>query len=93
MRPESNVFIRTLCELQKICASRMLLPSSHVLTDNVLDIDESPFSSGGFSDVFEGTYRGRKVCIKRPRVVSAENSEEITKGGAWSRRCQLFIVC
>ncbi|KAF9644348.1 kinase-like protein [Thelephora ganbajun] len=57
----SVAFRRTLHRLQRICASRKLLPSSHVLSNDQLNIDDEPFASGGYSDVHKGTLSGLKM--------------------------------
>lgn len=78
--PASPAFRQTLRKLQGICSSRTFLPSSHALPVDLLNIDKSPFASGGFSDVFQGTYGGLKVCVKRLRVAATSSPERVTKG-------------
>ncbi|KAF9789440.1 kinase-like domain-containing protein, partial [Thelephora terrestris] len=51
--------------LQRFCTHWMLLPSSHELLSGVLTVDEHPFTSGGFSDVYKGIYQNSQVCVKR----------------------------
>jgi hypothetical protein len=60
--------------------SRMHIPSSHILSTDLLNIDKRPFASGGFSDVFQGMYNGSEVCVKRLRVSSTSNPEKARKG-------------
>ena len=60
------------------------MPSSHVLSEEVLNIDEDPFSSGGFSEVYKGTYKGTyyylRVCVKKLRDALDGDPEQATKG-------------
>ena len=51
-----------------ICGARMILPASCMLSHRVLEVDYSPFASGGYGDVREGALNGSKVCVKRIRV-------------------------
>lgn len=93
--PASLAFGQILRRLQEICKSRMFVPSSHVLRVDLLNTDKSPFASGGFSDVFQGTYGGSKVCVKRLRVSSTSSPERVKKGSTQSlstARCFLIIV-
>jgi len=78
--PGSVAFRRVLQKLQGICSSRTLIPSSHSIPVDLLNIDNTPFGSGGFSDVFQGTYAGSVVCIKRPRMSAISSPERVTKG-------------
>jgi hypothetical protein len=68
----------------------MLIPSSHVLSIDLLNTNKKPFAHGGFSDVFQGTYAGLGVCVKRLRVASTGSPEKFVKGRA--HRDQLFAV-
>ncbi|KAF9789475.1 kinase-like domain-containing protein [Thelephora terrestris] len=61
--PAGFTFKRTHRKLRGICVSRMLLPPSHVLLDEALKTEIHPFSSGGFSDVYKGTYDGRQILF------------------------------
>jgi hypothetical protein len=80
LEPTSVAFGQILRKLQKICTSRMRLPSSYILPADELNINGGPFATGGFSDVFNGTYRGSVVCVKRLRVASTSSLENIRKG-------------
>jgi len=39
----------------------------------------NPFASGGFGDVYLGTFKGAKVCIKRIRIYSPDGPRKATK--------------
>ena len=45
-----------------------ILPISYTLSPHLLNIHPQPFTSGGFADVYHGTFDGLRVCIKRFRV-------------------------
>ncbi|KAF9779311.1 CNH domain-containing protein [Thelephora terrestris] len=63
-----DVSRRCLHKLQAICGRHKILPSSYNISGDLTIIDDDPVASGGFSDVWEGTYDGKKVCIKRLRI-------------------------
>jgi len=76
--PTTTTFSGTLSELQEICASRSVLPSSHVLSNDQLIIEEEPFAFGGYSDVYKGTLSNLGVCVKGLRVDSADKARKGT---------------
>lgn len=47
-----------------------MLPESYTLSNTRLIADSHPVASGAVADTYEGTFDGRKVCIKRVRVYS-----------------------
>ena len=57
----------------------MTLPSSHNVSGDLAKVGDYPISvDGGTADVWEGTYGGRAVCIKCPRV-SEEDLQSVTR--------------
>jgi len=52
----------------------MILPTSYTVSSRLLNISPDPVAQGGFADVYEGTLRGLKVCVKRVRIYSHEDS-------------------
>lgn len=90
MEPPSVAFRQILEKLQGICTYHMFMPSSHVLSSDLLKTSKYPFDSGGFSDVFQGTYAGSEVCIKRLRIASTSSLEKIRKVSI--RLDELFVV-
>jgi len=57
----------------------MTLPSSHNVSGDLAKVGDYPISvNGGTADVWEGTYGGRTVCIKCPRV-SEEDLQSVTR--------------
>ena len=62
--PLRKAALHTLC---KLCGSRQLLPTDCVLGEELVET-RTQIGCGGFADVFQGTYRGTQVAIKRLRV-------------------------
>jgi len=56
-----------------------MLPPSYTLPSDVKKIGPDPFAQGGFGDVYEGTFDGSKVCIKRVRVYTQDGPEKALK--------------
>jgi len=74
-----DVFRQCLHKLQAICRHHMTIPSSHNVSGDLVRVGDYPISvDGGTADVWEGTYEGRKVCIKCPRV-SEEDLQAVTQ--------------
>ena len=60
-----------------------------MLLDGALNTDDHPFSSGGFSDVYKGAYKGLRVCVKKLRVAPETDSEQTTKGDIYPYYSQI----
>jgi len=73
--PAIPAFRKRLRELRNICGSKMILPTSYMVSSNLLDISSRPVASGGSADVYEGTLNGSKVCVKRVRIYSHRDSQ------------------
>ena len=56
-----------------------ILPTSYTLSPHLLNIHPQPFTFGGFSDVYHGTFSGSRVCIKRVRVYVQETQDNPEK--------------
>ena len=56
-----------------------ILPTSYTLSPHLLNVHPQPFTSGGFADVYHGTFNGSKVCIKRVRVYVQETQDNPEK--------------
>ncbi|KAF9779315.1 CNH domain-containing protein [Thelephora terrestris] len=63
-----DVTRRCLHKLQTICGNHTTLPSSYFIPGDVSRVGVEPVASGGFADVWEGTYGGNRVCIKCLRI-------------------------
>jgi len=75
--------------LRKTCAEAGILPSSYYLDDGQMKkVNDVPFASGGYSDVWRGLYKGENVSIKAFRVYMTDNIKQLTK--AW---CKEIVVC
>ena len=77
--PTSSAFRKCLRELRSICGTRAILPTSHTLSPSHLNVGPHPIASGGPGDVYEGTFKGSEVCIKRIRVYSKDGPGKATK--------------
>ena len=64
------LFRRCLRRLRLICGDHNVLPSSHIVREGLEKTSEGPVAFGGFADVWEGSYGGRKVCVKALRIYS-----------------------
>ena len=42
-------------------------------------VNDVPFASGGYSDVWRGLYKGEDVSIKAFRVYTTDNVKQLTK--------------
>jgi hypothetical protein len=60
--PASRKCIR---ELRSICGTQTILPTSHLISPDLLSVDSHPFTSGGFGEVYRGTLDDTAVCVKR----------------------------
>jgi len=70
----------------KICGEHGILPSSYIIPKSKIEkLGDSPFSSGGFSDVWPGGYKenegeeGRAVAIKVIRYWQSDDVQKIKK--------------
>lgn len=67
--------------LCKLCSLCQLLPTECVLGDELVGTGIQ-IGSGGFADVWEGTYGGVQVAIKRLRVGERDDFAKIYKVSA-----------
>jgi hypothetical protein len=65
--------------LRKLCGHAAILPTSHTLTDGLKKSGEFAKAGGGFAEVWEGTYRGRKVAIKALRTYATDEVLKVKK--------------
>ncbi|KAF9789434.1 kinase-like domain-containing protein [Thelephora terrestris] len=70
------LFRRCLRRLRLICAHHNVLPSSHIVREGLRKTSDNPVAFGGFADVWEGKYEGRKVCVKALRVHNPNTSTD-----------------
>ncbi|KAG6832125.1 hypothetical protein H0H93_013566, partial [Arthromyces matolae] len=68
---------RLIVATQRISAASGLYPTCYALK-NVVDISHQ-VNGGGYGDIFEGTFQGRKVCIKAVRVFRSDEQKKILK--------------
>lgn len=65
--------------LQKLCGASGVLPASFMLTDGFDHIDQRPFASGGFADVYKATYKGQPVVAKALKTAHVNDLENVHK--------------
>ena len=63
--------------LRRVCGSQTILPRSCILSENISKEGDTPFASGGFTDVWKGRHNGNRVCIKTLPAYTAENPSKI----------------
>lgn len=85
LQPRSHASRECLRNLRAECGSKKTLPQSYLLSVSLLEVDRWPIASRGSCDVYQGTYRGSKVCVKKLRVYSNGEPEK-----ARCVRCQQF---
>jgi len=55
---------KCLHRLQAICGHHAILPSSYVISDEIARVGDRPIVLGVFAEIWEGSYRGKRVSIK-----------------------------
>ena len=59
-----NVARECLNKLQTICGRHATLPSSYIVSGEIVRVGDGPIALGAIADVWEGSYRGKKVSVK-----------------------------
>ncbi|KAF9649125.1 kinase-like protein, partial [Thelephora ganbajun] len=77
--PSSDASRKCLCELRTVCGTRAILPTSCMVSTDLLEIDSDPFALGGFDDVYRGTLNDSWVCIRRVRAYTEDASKKAIK--------------
>ena len=78
-----DVSRRCLHKLRTICSHHAIMPSSYTISDDLTQVGDDPVADGGFSEVWKGTYNGRKVCIKNLKV-SEQVRQAVERVSTWS---------
>lgn len=68
--PTGPTFLKCQGELRKVCSTWKMLPTSYTILGTLLNTSTEPVSSGDFADIYEGTLKGSKVCVKQARISS-----------------------
>ena len=66
--------LRYLC---RISGRHRLLPVAYKLTPTKLRMGNKPIGSGGFAEVWKGSYNGQQVAIKILKVYSTSKTEDV----------------
>ncbi|KAG6844230.1 hypothetical protein H0H93_016582, partial [Arthromyces matolae] len=61
----------------RLCRRSELWPCCFKLYD--VELEEYPFTEGGFSDVYKGLYRGSPVCVKVVRMFQTSDRSAVHK--------------
>ncbi|KAJ6486748.1 hypothetical protein C8R45DRAFT_267767 [Mycena sanguinolenta] len=76
--PDSSSRSKARKLMQKISEAVEQLPSCLFIT-GVNDRDEHPTFGGGFSDVYQASYQGKTVALKRLRIFTADSTPHRTR--------------
>ncbi|KAJ7879535.1 kinase-like domain-containing protein [Mycena olivaceomarginata] len=71
--PDANSRAKARKLMQQVAESGEQLPSSLFIT-GVTDRDEHPTFGGGFGDVYQASYDGKRVALKRIRTFTADST-------------------
>ena len=64
---------------RRLCDRTGLPPTSHIIPQKFVQTTGQPVTSGGFGDVWEGIYNGKRVAIKALRVHKEDDVRRIKK--------------
>ena len=70
---------RTMRVLRSLCGAWGVLPASYTLHGEVEITDNRPWTHGGFSEVWRGTWRCEKVAVKVIIITGAANQDKLKK--------------
>ena len=60
--------MQCLRKLQVICGHHVALPSSYFASGEIVRVGDNPIVVGGISDIWEGTYRDRRIAIDHLKI-------------------------
>ena len=69
-------FLRTL---GSICSARIQLPRTAILPDGIEISGDIAMATGGFTDTWQGLYRGKPVALKAFRTFPVQDLREAQK--------------
>ena len=75
--PNDDISIQCLRKLQAICSYHAALPSSYFASGEISRVGDHPIVVGGISDVWEGTYRNKRVSIEHLKI--SPNDDQVLK--------------
>jgi hypothetical protein len=65
--------------LRRLCGNSGILPTSYHLNDGIEKSGSVPHGSGGFADVWQGKFRGRRVALKVLRTYATDDINKVKK--------------
>jgi hypothetical protein len=65
--------------ITKLCTACGILPTSHILAEELLLTSTEPVQGGGFAEVWMGKYRSRRVAIKVLKTYSDDDPIKLKK--------------
>ena len=65
---------RRLRRLRHVCGHHNVLPSSYITSHGLRKTSDNLVAYGGLADVWEGTLKDRKVCVKVLRMYNANTN-------------------
>ena len=77
--PSGPASRKCLRELRNRCGAGGILPTSYTLSPHLLNVGSEPFASGGRGDVYEGTFDGSRVCVKRVKVYTQGDPQKAVR--------------
>ena len=66
-------------QFQQFCGLTGLLPTSHTIARELVQMTEHPVISGAFGDIWEGIYNGERVAMKVLRVFKENDVGEVKR--------------
>ena len=80
-----GIHIQCLRKLQAICGHHAALPPSYFASGEIVRVGDNPAVVGGISDVWEGTYRDKRVSIEHLKV-PLNDDQRRKKVRVWYRK-------
>ena len=92
---DGNLSRQCLQKLQAICGHYAILPSSHIASGQIARVGDDPIACGVTANVWEGTYRGKKVSIRclRAPLNDGRSLKKVRSRYTTSSSCPLKNIC
>ena len=66
--PNDDIYTQCLRKLQAICSRHASLPPSYFASGGIARVGDNPIAVGVISNIWEGTYHDKRVCIEHLKV-------------------------